>query len=291
MRFITLIFFALMLSGSLHAQSDGELYHVIMTQGTIYNSSSKSLLSRGATIKASDKVVFKSSDARAIMLSQTRGRFVMSPKAAAAGSELASVVKEVASPLKSNSSLSTRGFGESAPIINFKDFFGDSIFVVVGDELPFKVNTSKYPLNAQNQIAIRYEYQGDNEDYKGKIVLKTVGFEDNVVKLNKETHFTYKDALVNTDALDKIELYYLKDMDANNKPKSADKLASFKILFVSDAELEAQIKELFGFYEGEEMSNGIKLSIINGYVLDVYGRTDKHLLEDWAKEKGFIEKK
>jgi|GEM_PF-2854467 len=294
MRFINLIFCVLIssFSSTLYAQNDTELYHVIMTQGVIFNSSSKSLLNRGATIKSTDNVIFKSSDARAIMLSQTRGRFLMSPNAKATGSELAAVVKEVASPLKSNSSLSTRGFDEAAPIINFEDFFGDSVFAVIGNELPFKVNTSQYPLDKKNQLAIRYEYKGENPEYDGKIVLKTVGFEDNVVKLNKETHFSYKGSPVNVEELDKIELYYLQEMDENNRPKSTEKLASFKIIFVDEAELEAEIKELFSFYEseGEKLGNDEKLPMINSYILDVYGRTDKDLLEDWAEAKGFIHK-
>ncbi len=290
MRLLTLffIYFTSIFSFNLSAQE--ELYHVIMTQGTIFNASSNSLLARGATIKSTDKVIFKSNDARAIMLSQTRGRFVMSPNPKAQGSELASVVKEVASPLKANTQLSTRGFNESEPIVNFKDYFGDSTFFVIGKELIFKVNTSKYPLDQKNQLVMVYEYKGDRPDFKGKVVKKTTGFEGNVVNIHKDTHFTYRDSPVNIDELESIDIYYFRDMDAENRPASKETLTSFKLVFKDEADLEEEIKTYLSFYQTEEgnMSNEKTFNLILSYVSDVYGRTDKHLLEDWLTKKSFV---
>ncbi len=272
-----------------HLSAQEELYHVIMTQGAIFNASSNALLTRGATIKSTDKVVFKSNTARAIMLSQTRGRFVMSPKPKAQGSELAAVVNEVASPLKANTQLSTRGFDESEPIVNFKDYFGDSTFFVIGEELVFKVNTSKYPLDPKNQLVMVYEYKGDRPDFKGKVIKKTTGFKGNVVSIRKDAHFTYRDSPVNVDEVESIDIYHFRNMDANNRPASKETLTSFRLIFKEEADLEEELRTYLSFYQTEEgLSNEKVFNLVSSYINDVYGRTDKHLLEDWLTKKFFV---
>lgn len=288
MRLIALFLIYFTFIFNLSAQE--ELYHVIMTQGAIFNTSSNSLLTRGATIKSTDKVVFKSNDARAIMLSQTRGRFVMTPKPKAQGSELAAVVKEVASPLKANTQLSTRGFDDSEPIVNFKDYFGDSTFFVIGEELVFKVNTSKYPLDQKNQLVMVYEYKGDRPDFKGKVVKKTTGFEGNVVSIHKNTHFTYRDSPINIDEVESIDIYHFRNMDANNRPETKETLTSFRLVFKDEADLEEELKTYLSFYQTdeEELSNEKTFNLVSSYINDVYGRTDKHLLEDWLIKKSFV---
>ncbi|MCU0444244.1 MAG: hypothetical protein MUE85_04950 [Microscillaceae bacterium] len=221
-----------------------ETYQVIFVQGTIINKATGATIAKGAKLSAKDKVSFRSKDAKAVILSTTRGRFVMTGKPAAGGSEFIAFVNDVVSPLKTNAKLSTRGMGLMAEsgIQDMETFFGvvrkDSegkilnlpIFAMIGDKYAFKVDISRYPMNAEKFLGIYYE--------SPKKVGKAIGFKGNVATLSKEGHFVSK----GVDPKD-VEFVEIRQYNKATNNFEKDVLASFRPIFIDPIELKETFQE------------------------------------------------
>lgn len=257
------------------AQVNDEIFHIIHIQGTILNKNSNDVLKRGMKLSAKDKVVFKSKDAKAVVLGTKRGRFIMSAKPTASGSELVAFVNDVVSPLKTNSQLSTRGTEDAEEVIDFQDFFGSDAFAIVGDNFFFKVNTSKYPLSDKKFFVFRYVFNG-------KAINKKIGFDGNVLSLKKDVLFKVNNEEVPVNDIEKVQIYYY-----DSESKSSKEMAAFKPVFINEFELKGELEELNTMMANEKMQEKDKLDEYFKFVSDVYGRTDKHALSDWLKANKF----
>ena len=219
-----------------------ELYHVLFVQGQIVNKTSGAMLQRGDKLKATDKVVFKSKDGKAVVLSNTRGRFVMSANPSTAGSELADVVGNIVSPLKTNSKLSTRGgevAGEDA-VKDLKAHFGlttDKVvptFIIIGDDYKFKVDKGAMTLGDNQFIAMKFKTSD------GKKGITGLAHEGNATALKK-------DVLSKKLDVSKIEFIEFYQWNKDATPGSANMLgtkalAAFRPIFVDSKELMANFQ-------------------------------------------------
>jgi hypothetical protein len=217
-----------------------ELYHVLFVQGQILNKTSGAMLQRGDKLKATDKVIFKSKDAKAVVMSNVRGRFVMSANPSKVGSELAEVVSNIVSPLKTNSKLSTRG-GEVAGEVAVKDFkahFGKSengvlpVYLIMGDKYEFKVDRGMLTLGTEDAIAVKYKLVNGTKGTKG------LGNKDQTgtMAIGKETFGG------------KIELTQITEFQFHKWNKTTKKvdenvLASFRPIFINTEDVKASFKE------------------------------------------------
>lgn len=216
-----------------------ELYHVLFVQGQILNKTTGALLLRGDKLKATDKVAFKGADAKAIVLSNLRGRFVMSANPSKIGSEFAEVVGGIVSPLKTNSKLSTRGGeveGEDA-VKDLKAHFGKTegdvvpTYIIFGDKYSFKVDKGAMKLGDNDFLAMKYK----SDAKSGTIGMKQEG---NAAIINKES----LSAKVAIAELKHISLHKF-DKTKGASGVDATILASFKPVFVNTADLKTSFAE------------------------------------------------
>ncbi|TAE70166.1 MAG: hypothetical protein EAZ85_12170 [Bacteroidetes bacterium] len=227
------LFFAFWLNlTSPNTTSYGEVYQVVFVQGTIMNQTKNQAITRGGKISANDKVVFKSKDAKAVVISTTRGRFVLEgKKSKQAGNELVAFVNEVISPLKTNSKLSTRA-GESDKVADLEKHFGltkgVSQFAIVGDVYSFKFTPKE---NAKLILVIHY-----NNGTKQKVT--SMAFSGSSYDLKKDVYFKE-----GTENVKFIEIYEATTSKENKKPVLGDPKAGFKPLFIHKEELGASFKE------------------------------------------------
>jgi|GEM_PF-3288323 len=219
-----------------------ELYHVLFVQGQILNKTSGAMLLRGDKLKATDKVVFRSKDGKAVVLSNTRGRFVMSANPSQVGSELADVVGNIVSPLKTNSKLSTRG-GEvegEDKVKDFKAHFGKTennvvpTYLIIGDKYEFKVDKGALKFETDESVAISYK---STDNKKG---LKGLGAkEDGKIALGKETFAGKVD-------VSKLSVVEFRKWNKTTSKIDETPLASFRPVFIDAKELAASFKEYLG---------------------------------------------
>lgn len=230
------IFFAFWLNFLTPQQSNnygGEVYQVVFVQGNIQNQTKNQAVTRGAKLSATDKIAFKSKDAKAVVISTTRGRFVMeAKKSKQVGNEFISFVSEVVSPLKTNSKLSTRANHKEEKVLDFEKFFGLSKdneekigrFAILGDELQFKIDK----VDESTGLVLAIHYKNGT-----KPAHKKMKFEKGIYSLSKELYF--KDGMDNVKF---VEVYKAKFSKENKKPDLSEVKARFLPWFLSKEERE-----------------------------------------------------
>ncbi len=227
------LFFAFWLNlVSPNTTTSGEVYQVVFVQGTIMNQTKNQAITRGGKISANDKVVFKTKDAKAVVISTTRGRFVLEgKKSKQTGSELTAFVNEVLSPLKTNSKLSTRA-GESDKVLDLEKHFGlskgVSQFAIVGDMYSFKFTPKE---STKLILVIHY-----NDGTKQKA--STMAFSGASYDLKKDVYFK-----TGTENVKFIEIYEASVSKESKKTILGDAKAGFKPLFIQKEELAASFKD------------------------------------------------
>ena len=239
--FIVSLFFGFA-TPTANAVTTEELYHVLFIQGQILNKTTGAMLQRGDKLKATDKVTFKSSDAKAVVLSNVRGRFMMTANPSKVGSELGEVVSGIVSPLKTNSKLSTRGGeveGEDA-VKDLKAHFGKTennvvpTYLILGDKYNFKVDKGAMKLGDTEFIAMKFK----TDSKSGTVGMKQDG---NATVINKESLAAKID-------VSKIEYISLHKFDKSKGAAGVDAeaKAAFRPVFVNVEETKASFKEYLG---------------------------------------------
>lgn len=258
-----------------------EAYNILQVQGSIYDETKKQDLKRGMVINANDKIIFKSANAKAVVISSMKGRLVLSqPKKSYnvnSGNfrEFQAFVKDVILPLPKVNMLATKGVSETVMDIPF--YFGDSVFYVIGDELKIKLSKSVYPLDMDNLLVFRYVY-GDLK------VNKRIGYtEDNVIKLNKSELFvTSAGQKISPDSVKLVELIKYKPSS-----KYYESLTSFQIVFLDANNVEEELRDLARLEKGQiPTDTKKKLDYYKYYFYQTYGKTDDEDLQKLLEKAG-----
>jgi hypothetical protein len=219
-----------------------EVYQVVFVQGKILNQSKNQMLARGTKVSVRDKVVFKSKDAKAVVISSTRGRFILdSKKAKGNGSELIAFVNEVVSPLKTNSKLSTRAGANEKGITNLGNHFGTdknyvTTFAILGDSYNFK-----YIPKDDRTVTFTIHYNGEKSR-----TLK-VKFNQGIYEFNKENYFKQ-----NLDKVKRIDVYEAIFSKESKIPNMGEIKATFKPLFLDKQELAGAFKDYLAAIDLDE---------------------------------------
>jgi hypothetical protein len=245
-----------------------ETYHIIYVKGEVLIEKDKRLLKIGMKIGSEDRLIFKNKDAKVIVMSNLRGRFVLMLNNPQQTSELIAIVKEVISPLKTNAAMSTRG----APKImrDLADYFGNEVFFIVGDTLTFEADRSKFKINDNQYFQIQYKL-GDS------LVKKKLESANNLVTLN--TQDLFKDKQGKFFLPEEVEIYWFV-----HKPRAIGSRTRFQPVIISKDELKAQYAELLKLIENQTLSKEAYTDYILSYFRDVYGKTDENALESWVEE-------
>lgn len=160
MKKIIALLIVLCLYGEVFAQN--EIYFVLHLRGTIINKTTDKTLQVGDRLRASDQIFFNPNTTQAVLISSTKGRFVLGKPTdgkPSAGGEFLAYLKSAMIPMKSNGQLSTRGVEDEA-ITDFKAVFQSSTFVFPGGTSKIVLNPALYPMTHQKFFIYRYLYNG-----------------------------------------------------------------------------------------------------------------------------------
>jgi hypothetical protein len=254
--------------------SYAQTHFVLHIKGNILRKDNKQALKIGEQIGEDVQLVFGTPDAVAVVMSKEKGRMVLDGKQSKkeANGEFVAMMKDALLPMKSNMMMSTRGSVEEE-IVNFKDYFGENDFAVIGDKLRLKVNKDKYPLTDQQVIVVKYVYEGKN-------INKQILNEGDWITIEKKAIF---DNGVDIENVEKVDLYYY-----NKTSKDFSKLVTFHPVFVEEDELKAEISTLVKFLHESEMPSTKIKSEVTSFVRDLYGKIDELQLKQWLEDKQLI---
>lgn len=254
-----------------------ENFTLIYIYGKIYLQPSNLLLERGMMIKSDDQIKFENTRSKAVVISNKRGRFILSPvryDQPGRFREGIEFVKNIVFPLKTNAILSTRSDSE---VTDFGLYFGknaDSAFHILGDELRVLLKKGMFQDNSKEFfVLLKYSSEGQ---IRGRKKLKRVG--DTLI-LKKEEALSLKEE---SDSTFKLTLCRHR-LDQNMK-SIYDQPIEFQPAFLPEDEIRKSYEVLYRSIKNINLEKKDKEEHLIGYFRDTYGRTDWNYLRYWLQK-------
>lgn len=274
-KLLSTLFISLYFALSLPAVNGDEKYFVLYVEGAILNLTQNKNLKAGDYLRSNDQLRFKDKKSRALVMSGSKGRFMLRPDGqnTAREGELVSLVNKILLPIKKNRELSTRRVGMLVSNLDF--YFGNSQFFILGESLNFRLNTTNYPLDTDSFLAVSYTYQGET-------ISKRIPFRGNTVYFKKDAIFRSKDGIpINPVEIDSVQLYHINTPDKFL-------ITTFKLNFVQESDLE-EITKNFIEIEKDKMpaDKTKKHEYLMEFYFSIFGMTDRNILFEWLEKKGF----
>jgi hypothetical protein len=239
-----------------------ENYKVIKVVGSIVLKKTGTQLAQGDVIAPTETIIFKSTDAKASVISPSNGRFILSSNGQ---------IKQEGSSLKSNllpamNNISSRS-GSILNLLDLQNYCKGSHVIL--EELPVFIDSRAFPMNDTCFFFIRYEYKGEQID-------KKVGYKGDTLLINAVNLFTIDHVPVEIPATADASLYYYAG-------KTARLLAPFQLVFPEEKQL---VNELGILLEGSKVKTyKEKISEVISYLNEFYGNPDRENVQHWIRVK------
>ncbi|ANQ48422.1 hypothetical protein MY04_1043 [Flammeovirga sp. MY04] len=258
--------------------SFGQDWYVLHVTGEIINTATNTPIKSGDMLGEDLALQFATNTAKAIVIARSKGKMLLdgSKTSKNADGEFMSLVSQVLFPVQSNKMMSTRRvtFGGEMDI---SYYFNGGPYVFMSDSVVLNVDKFRYPLTEDKKMAVRFVSEG--QAYNRWI--ENYG-PDNKILIDANNVF--KD--VNTDKIETVDVYYLDMSGEKPNPKH---IGSFDPVFINEDKLKTELLSLKKFlsdYQNEPKET-VKKELYQ-YVLDIYGKVDEAMFEDWSEDIGVI---
>lgn len=267
MKTSIIIIIILGLSICLNAQTNK--YNVIQINGDIFNVTQSSELSQGNSFEEEDNLNFKE-NSFAYVISNMRKKYMLrTPNIESSNADIFSSANLALTPIRSRGQLSTRGAVSETGVKDFKTYLGIENFNVIGDLLEIPLDKSRYPLNNDEFIVFHYNIN-DNK------VSKKVGFNNQVLKIEKEKLKNSKGNLLNTDTIQSIGVYKYQPLTGES-----ELLTEINLCFINPNKLKAELETILPILSGQNMTPKEIDDYLKQYVIDIYGNMDDNQLDSF----------
>ena len=233
---------------------DDEKYKVIKVNGEIIVKRSGKQLITGDEVLASTPLDFKTAEARAAVVSPTKGRFVLTAASQGGKTNLVPGMNNVAS--------------RSGALLNVIDlqnhFSGDYVIL---DKNRLKISKEAYPMNDKSFFFLRFSYNNET-------INKRLSFSGDTLILERSSIFSIDNKPVQILETMPCMLFY-----RNGEANENRNISSFTAVFPDLESLEAEMRILMENNHGKKASE--KMDEVMGYVTEFYGKADKDNLQRW----------
>lgn len=274
MIFILIWFWGWGVNTSQDITNSNEIFHVVYVNGLIINASNRQTLKVGAKLNASDKLIFKTADARARVISSTKGSCLLASKKQNNSNELGQFLADVIIPLKKNNALSTRA--SSNVIDNVKNYFGDSAFNIIGEKLEITINTELNQITESKILAILCHHQDVKKTY-----LKRINF-TNLVRISQLDIYQSKGVKFTPEEIEKFEICWFYPAT-----KTHETITTIQLNFIAEPDLKSMFQEISTIKTAEIPLGEEKVNYFINYFAEMFGKTDERLLRKWLNENQF----
>ncbi|QHT65829.1 hypothetical protein GXP67_03690 [Rhodocytophaga rosea] len=261
---------------SLLFQQKEEIYHVVHVKGTVINKKTKQALKLQDQLKPSDELIYQTPDARVVVYSTAKGRFLLDkPTADKAGkadaplSEYWRFVKNLFMPASAGEHLSTRAL-ETPAIDDLESFFGINTFVFIGDTYKLRVDRGEYPMSGGKYFVYKYVYNGT--DYS-----KRIAHTGDTLIFDRKSLYTIKDQVISPEEAGKVDIYYF------NARTSPLKITTMRPVFLPEVQLKKELQGMISILKNQQLSEESLIDQLYEHVVVVYGRTNRQMLKEWIE--------
>jgi len=263
-----LIFIFLLFSNSVFAQQ----YYVLYLKGKIQNIANQQLIKVGDKISDQDAVKFLSKDAKAVVISNKAGRFVLKPESEKADNELQNLVSTVLFPDKANIQLSSR----TALNKDMQGYFGEK-FAIIDTELAVPFDSLMYP--ASNHVFV-FRFKNEN----GAVSEKILPVQNGKLVFNKFSLFENHPDFWENESTNG-ELVYFEEQTENEKI-----VAKFTLNFIDEDLLYAALQPFCEQFLTNNFEKSEIIVKIEEFVTEFYGKTNPEELLLWIDRKNLLSK-
>lgn len=228
-----------------------QTYTVIHSIGEIYDVTADRYISKGMKVSESSELRFDTPNARAAVLSSSRGRYIIQASKDNNGqSDLAYTLSSIISPVRGK--LSTRAGGVNNAL-DFSKQFGEGPVAVVGERYEVMVSSTAYPMNDSQFFYVQYPYNGE-------MINKKLTGENDVLVFDASI-YSIDGNPIDATSVGEMTLFYY-----NASKEESERLTSIALSWVSDEELKS-IASNFDDPTSEESAK-----VIAEWINDLYGK-------------------
>ena len=267
MKYPLLILF-LFCTGLLFGQEE---YYVVQAKGTVRNKATGQGIKAGDRLKPADQLVFATRDDAVLVVSRSKGRFLLRPKQDRQTSLTAAVEAFVNDYLKlSKGHLSTRDVF-SCNKDAFAGYLGKDPFMLIGDTAYVRNCRNLYDLSDNNFFFLQYQFP------PGEFQTVKLEADASKIKIVKNSVFMVEGVPVNPEEV-QCELGYGKE------GQQPSRVSAFHPHFVPGPELKATLSNYLDHTGYSKLPEKQQIDSIMVVIRDYYGTPDNDELMAWLKK-------
>jgi hypothetical protein len=253
---ILLISFLTVFIMAFKERSVSDTYKVIKVDGNIVYQKSGKLMATGDQFLESEKLVFKTNESRAAVISSLKGRFILSAQNNGLSNNL----------LPAMNNVKTRS-GALLSLIDLQNYFKGDFLVV--DERKQKIAEAGFPMNETNFFYVQYVYNGEE-------IHKKLSYNGNELVISKAELFTIDGQAVATQDKINLKLWY-----RNAEEKKSLLIGEFTCVMPGKDEILKELDVISKEHQkGEEKK---LLEDAAGFLNDFYGAADMEYVRELLK--------
>lgn len=257
---ISLSFLLVVVTTFISFDGIAQTYTVIHSIGKIQDVATGKYLTKGMRIDQSSELKFVTPNARAAVLSSTKGRFIIQTETEKSlKGDLSYALSIVLQPARGR--LSTRGVGITNSVNLIKHFEAGPI-ALFSDEYTIQVSDVVFPMNSNQFFYVRYTYREEE-------INKQLSFSDDTLILDLTEIYRIDDEAIDASETGPMSLFYY-----NSEVLESTELTRIQLHRVDDDALSA----IASNYEDPLANESLKS--ITDWVNDLYGRCTQEQVMD-----------
>ena len=266
------LIFLLILCPMLAGAQVSENFYVIHLRGRILNQRNQAPLALGTKLSDKDKVQFLTSDAKAVVMSNKKGRYVLelNPQQRGSWQQWWATLIQVMIPMRKQEKVSSRA-GNSEVISNLKSFFAQPVYTFPGSIIRYRVDINQYPLSDKTYFIWQYKYQATKRSRK-------VSYAGDTLVFNKKA--LYGDDITPEQA-GEVKLYYF-----NNNTQAFQEISTFKPVFAESIDLKKEMQTIATVLKADATPEAEYIDYFYEHVVQTYGYTNREFFEGWLRHNG-----
>lgn len=246
----------------LSAQTSESTYSVIQLNGQIFNVTQSADLMQGNSFEGQDKLNFKQKSYAYVISDERKKYMLRTVSIESDDADIFSNAELALSPIRSRGQLSTRGAVSESGVKDLKSYFGIENFNVLGDQLQIPMDGNVYPLNDKEFIVFYYTING-------KKVSKKVGFNAQVLNIEKEKLKESKAEILAADTIQELSVYKYEPSTGNS-----ELITEINLCFIAPDRLKKELLTIVPILKKQAMSTKEIKDYLKQYVVDIYGNMD-----------------
>lgn len=233
-------------------------YSVIKVNGQIIFVRSGNDMATGDVFKSDEQLDFKTNESRAAVISEIKGRFVLTASSDDDGINLGPAMNNISSRS-----------GALLNMIDLQNHFTDNYLIL--DRIELEIGDGKFPQDDNNFFFMQFDLNGEQ-------INKMLAHDGNKLIIEKSELFKVDEAPVTVPENTPMKLWYME-----SAKQQTTLINEFTPVFPDLDDLKAEVGVLVSQLS-DDKDRDTKISEITAYLTEFYGKPESDHLEAWLDD-------